>query len=309
MKVTVLSRGGREIVKGGLSVPDDASVEDLQKALHKHNKLWSPSRQRFTQQATSAGSRPPVLEPGKKLSDYFPAATEATVIFKDLGPQIGFRTVFFWEYFGPLALYPLFYFFPGTFYPSSLPAQEAKHPVQTLALAYWSFHYIKRILETYFVHRFSHGTMPVFNLFRNCAYYWIFAVFVSYFVNHPLYTPVPLERARLALACALICQLANFYCHFLLRNLRPPGKKGGYQIPKGFLFEYITCANYTTEILGWLGFNFATQTVAGYLFLLAGTFQMSQWAIAKHKRLRRTFDGQDGRPKYPRRWILLPPVL
>ena len=28
-----------------------------------------------------------------------------------------------------------------------------KHPVQTMALAYWSFHYSKRIFETFLVHR------------------------------------------------------------------------------------------------------------------------------------------------------------
>ena len=28
-----------------------------------------------------------------------------------------------------------------------------KHPVQTMALAYWSFHYAKRIFETFVVHR------------------------------------------------------------------------------------------------------------------------------------------------------------
>lgn len=27
-------------------------------------------------------------------------------------------------------------------------------------------------------HRFSHATMPVFNLFKNCAYYWCFAAYV-----------------------------------------------------------------------------------------------------------------------------------
>lgn len=33
-----------------------------------------------------------------------------------LGLQIGYSTVFFWEYFGPLIVYPLFYALPGVFY-------------------------------------------------------------------------------------------------------------------------------------------------------------------------------------------------
>eukprot|EP00894_Picocystis_sp_ML_P001141 jgi/Pico_ML_1/51658/g234.t1 len=86
-------------------------------------------------------------------------------------------------------VYPLFYFLPEYIYSQWTP-QVTKHPAQTYALVYWSIHYAKRILETFFVHQFSHGTMPIFNLFKNCTYYWGFAAFVSYFINHPLYTPV-----------------------------------------------------------------------------------------------------------------------
>ncbi len=95
-------------------------------------------------------------------------------------------------------------------------------------------------------------------------------------------------------------------CHLILANLRKPGDKG-YKIPKGFLFNYVTCANYTCEVWGWLLFTVATQTVAAGLFIAAGTFQMAVWAKGKHKRLRKQFDGQEGREKYPKRWIMLPP--
>ena len=80
--------------------------------------------------------------------------------------------------------------------------------------------------------------------------------------------------------------ICNFRCHVILANLRPPGQKG-YVIPHGFLFEYITCPNYTMECVGWVLFTIATSTLPALFFGAAGTFQMAQWAIAKHARLRK----------------------
>lgn len=61
-------------------------------------------------------------------------------------------------------------------------------PHNSLAAACYTLHYAKRLLETIFVHRFSHSTMPIANLFKNCTYYWGFTAFVAYHVNHPLFT-------------------------------------------------------------------------------------------------------------------------
>ena len=158
---------------------------------------------------------------------------------------------------------------------------------------------------------FSHCTMPITNLFKNCAYYWGFAAFVSYFVNHPLYTSPPVPMAAALFTLALLCQAANARAHVLLANLRPPGKAGGYAIPRGFPFDVVnvTCANYTFEIYGWILFALATRTFAAVLFIGAGAAQMAVWAAAKHARLRKIFNGQDGAEKYPKRWIMLPPFF
>ena len=84
------------------------------------------------------------------------------------------------------------------------------------------------------------------------------------------------------------CQAGLFSCrcHQILANLRSGGSKE-YKIPEGFAFNYITCANYFFEIWGWLLFGVATQTLAAFLFIAAGGFQMMQWALQKHKRLRK----------------------
>jgi very-long-chain enoyl-CoA reductase len=57
--------------------------------------------------------------------------------------------------------------------------------------------------------------MPIFNLFKNCGYYWGFAAYVAYFVNHPSYT-APSETLSIAcFALAVVAQLSN------LRSVQP----------------------------------------------------------------------------------------
>ncbi|KAH7435214.1 hypothetical protein KP509_06G054900 [Ceratopteris richardii] len=308
MLVTVTSRSGKEVVKGGIQLSENATVKDLKASIHKRTGKLYPERQRLSLPLVSGQTRPTVLDGDKRLCDVFPEGSDHIVILKDLGPQVKYSTLFFFEYVGPLFIYPMFYFLPLYKF-VGLPEKRVIHPVQTYATIYWCFHYFKRIMETFFVHKFSHATSPLSFVFRNCCYYWSFAVFIAYFVNHPYYTPVGETQMYIGFGLGIICQLANFYCHIILKNLRDPKGQGGYQIPRGFLFNYITCANYTTEIYQWLGFNIATQTVAGYSFLVVAAYIMSDWALGKHRRLKKLYDGKEGRVKYPNRFVILPPFL
>jgi very-long-chain enoyl-CoA reductase len=283
---------------GSVELEGMATVDDLKAA---YSNLPA-SRQEWRLVAEPGQKRGKALRSGV-LSE-LGLKSGMSVQLKDLGPQVGYSTVFFWEYFGPILVYAAFYFLQGPIYGKEFAHSET----QDLALIYFVGHYVKRIIETFFVHRFSHATMPIFNLYKNCSYYWAFAGFIAYFINHPLYQSPPQRRVHAALACAVVCQLSNLWCHVIQRNLRKPGEKG-YKIPRGFLFNYVTCANYTAEIYGWLCFNIATQTLWGYIFMAAGAYQMIMWAIAKHKRLRSIFNGKDGMEKYPRRFIILPPFM
>ncbi|GMY14552.1 very-long-chain enoyl-CoA reductase-like [Fagus crenata] len=305
MKVTVISRSSREIIKGGLDINHSATVSDLQDAIYEQCKKYYPSRQRLTLPLhvrfyfVSSILLPIAFNPKKKIEDYYDGKSDhLTVIFKDLGPQVSYRILFFWEYLGPLIIYPIFYYFP-VYQFFGYEGERVIHPVQTHAMYYWCFHYFKRIMETFFVHRFSHATSPLSMCFGIVHIFGLLA--------HSLHT-IDLQM-KIGFGFGLICQIANFCCHLILKNLRSPGGSGGYQIPRGFLFNIVTCANYTTEIYQWLGFNIATQTVPGYVFLVVATFIMTNWALTKHRRLKKLFDGKQGRPKYPRRWVILPPFL
>ena len=99
------------------------------------------------------------------------------------GPQIAWRTVFLIEYAGPILIHPLFYHFAPVLYPAILsvmpfvPAPPTPYPamsqVQTLAYVLNLLHFAKREFETLFIHRFSHGTMPLLNLYKNSSHYWL----------------------------------------------------------------------------------------------------------------------------------------
>eukprot|EP01100_Stratorugosa_tubuloviscum_P010466 TRINITY_DN449_c1_g1_i1.p1 TRINITY_DN449_c1_g1~~TRINITY_DN449_c1_g1_i1.p1 ORF type:complete len:295 (-),score=107.96 TRINITY_DN449_c1_g1_i1:75-959(-) len=291
MSLQVVSTSGRSIATVNFSNFQKATLSELKKNF-KILKGVDENRQRFLIRGETRKSVGEGLLTASGLKD------GDTIIFRDLGPQISWRTVFIVEYLGPLLIYPFFFLQPSFIY-YGLPKSEMQL-VQQIALVCWSFHYFKREFETIFIHRFSHSTMPIFNIFKNSGYYWGSCALVAYFVNHPLFTSPKLLNTQIGLAIFILCEIGNFICHVQLRNLRSEGTTER-KIPRGFLFNLVSCPNYTFEILAWVGFSIMTQTLTAYLFTLIGACQMIVWAIQKHKRYTTEFKD------YPRsRKIIFP---
>ena len=219
----------------------------------------------------------------------------ARFYFKDLGPQIQWKTVFLSEYAGPFFVYLIFYLRPSIIYGTGANTM-LMHKNVHLACGCFLFHYAKRLLETQFIHRFSHGTMPIGNLFKNCTYYWGFSALIAYFINHPLYTPAIYGDIQVyaSLFGFAFCQLGNYSTHVALRDLRPEGSKErkipyAAANPLTWLFNLVSCPNYTYEIGSWLCFTIMTQAFTSGLFTLVGAAQMTAWAVKKHKAYKREF--------------------
>jgi len=119
---------------------------------------------------------------------------------KDLGPQVSWKTVFLVEYVSVLSI-------PGSLVTDTSLGWPVVHPPSDLLLpqvilwwpcttqyastvcvimtpafgttcstaisyvfAFVILHFAKRELETLFVHRFSHATMPIMNIFKKCVF-------------------------------------------------------------------------------------------------------------------------------------------
>jgi len=224
---------------------------------------------------------------------------QSTVYVKDLGPQIAWRTVFIVEYLGPILIHPLVYAIRPYVYPGA--AKEASE-LQKITCLLICLHFIKRELETVFVHRFSAATMPFRNIFKNSFHYWVLAglniaVWI-YAPSAPTARPANAILLYLGLALYTLGELGNFQVHMTLRGLRSTGgtERG---IPQGPLFNLVTCPNYLTETISWI----AVYLVSGLswsvlLFALVSVAQMAQWSKKKENRYRKEFGGKYKKKRY-----------
>ncbi|KAI0327827.1 hypothetical protein GY45DRAFT_1327140 [Cubamyces sp. BRFM 1775] len=268
------------------------TVHDLKKAITAKNPKFHPSRQRLTLK----GESKPLADNTTLKEAGVGDGSEVTV--KDLGPQIGWRTVYLIEYAGPLVIHPLVYHFPRLFFGGAV-----QHSVlQKYVYAAVMLHFIKRELETLFVHRFSHGTMPFRNVFKNSGHYHILSgLLLAYSVYSPTYAAnSPYIRGTIrenpnflwsCLAVWLFAELSNLSTHLTLRSLRPAGTTKR-AIPHGYGFSLVSCPNYFFETVAWTVIAVMTGSYAAWLFLVVGTYQMAVWAIKKHKNYKKEF-GKD----------------
>jgi len=178
-----------------------------------------------------------------------------------------------------------------------------------LGAALWSVHFARRIAESAFVHRYSKASIAPADYVTEYIYYWGFAAWIAWSLTDAAKAPALLPVQLLGLAWFALAEAGNARAHLMLRALRTPGGREK-AIPRGFLFERVSCPHYLFEILSWAGFNLVTQTWAGVAFMLVGAGILVAWAQSRHVAYRKEFDGQDGRELYPvQRRALVPFVF
>ncbi|EOQ99013.1 hypothetical protein E3P92_03385 [Wallemia ichthyophaga] len=302
MKLTILSTTSKpsNIFPLNVDLSDGSTLLSLKLKIHKSVPNFSPSRQRL-----SNVNKEPLKDDSASLS-HLNIHNGDILYIKDLGPQVSWTTVFLVEYAGPLLIHPFFYHLSTLIYRKHFTHSNMQALAYTLIL----IHFFKREFETIFIHRFSNSTMPFLNIFRNSAHYHLLSgLLIAIAIYGPWYSLEALKHSHrsnpsyLAAWSAfwLFCQISNLITHLKLRNLRPPGTKER-NIPTGYGFDLVSCANYFFEIGSWVAILGITGSWAVAIFLLVSAFTMAKWAKKKDALYRKQFGD-----KYPKnRRILIP---
>jgi len=97
--------------------------------------------------------------------------------------------------------------------------------------------------------------------------------------------------------------LANQISDTILIHLRKPGEVG-YKIPRGFLFEYVSCPNHLSEIVQWFGFAMMAWNYPASIFFIWTLANLLPRSSKHHRWYRNYFENYPKKRKalVPKTW-------
>ena len=132
---------------------------------------------------------------------------------------------------------------------------------QFVVLACLFVHFVKRLLESWFLHKYSGLMNPLAAMAVSC-FYSLTTFFPTCFNRQPVGDIDPLFYAGLGLF--FIGETLNFVHHKILADLRQTSV--AYMIPRGGLFDFVACPHYLFEIVSWFGLALIFRHYSMFLF-------------------------------------------
>jgi protein-S-isoprenylcysteine O-methyltransferase Ste14 len=167
-----------------------------------------------------------------------------------------------------------------------------REPVALAFFLLWQLHYVPRAVIDPLRARHGAKALPVVVALMGACFnvvngglqggwlFWIGPARTSDWLVGPAF----LAGTGLFLAGIVINRSADA----ALRALRPAGE-AGYFIPRGGLYERVSCPNYLGEIVQWLGWALATWSLPGLAFAVWTIANLLPRALAHHRWYRERF--------------------
>ncbi|MDR2971179.1 MAG: DUF1295 domain-containing protein [Bacteroidales bacterium] len=173
--------------------------------------------------------------------------------------------------------------------------------VPLVFLLFFQSHYIQRTLIFPFLIK-GKGRMPIGIMSMGISFNILNAMMQGYWIFHVAYIQVPqalfvqedtnwfCKWQFILGSCLFIAgYIINLRSDYIIRHLRKDPKDTKHYFPKGFMFNYVTSANYLGELIEWLGFAILTWSVSGLVFFIWTFANLVPRAHAIHKRYKQVF--------------------
>ena len=163
--------------------------------------------------------------------------------------------------------------------------------VPLVLLALWELHYLNRAFVYPFRRRGGDKPMPASVVALGFGFNVVNAYLNARWLSHfARYDVAWLGSARFLGGAALFVVgfAVNQHADEVLRRLRSDGD-GGYKIPRGGLYRFVSAPNYLGEILEWTGFALASWSPAGAAFAVWTAANLAPRARANHRWYRQRF--------------------
>ena len=169
--------------------------------------------------------------------------------------------------------------------------RHASETVPVVLAALWLFHYGYRTAVFPFMIRTAGKRIVLAIVGMGFVFNVLNAYVISRWISHlgSYDSDWPTEGRFLV---GVVLFIVGFVIHFTsdraLIRLRGPGETG-YRVPRGRLFDQVTCPNYLGEMIEWAGFAVATWSFPGLAFAIFTVANVGPRAFANRRWYRRTF--------------------
>lgn len=212
----------------------------------------------------------------------------------DWGPMIANKWGWFWMELPAFLLFPLLV----------IMGPREKDFLSWFLVGLWSLHYFNRTIIFPFRLRTSGKKMPVLIVASAVLFNGTNGALNGYYLGH--IAPVDVEFFSITVLLGSLIfffgLVTNQIADTKLINLRK--NSDGYQVPRKWLFEYISCPNHFGEIIQWIGFAVVAWSLPALTFAIWTLCNLVPRALNHHDWYHETFSDYPDKRKavFPLLW-------
>ena len=172
----------------------------------------------------------------------------------------------------------------------ALLGSSEKNEVSYFLIGIWVLHYTNRTLIFPFKLKTKNKKMPIIIVGSAVFFNGVNGFLNGYFLGYmqpELFDPTSIHVV-LGVLVFFTGMAVNRWADRSLIALRE--KKQGYEVPKGGLFEYISCPNHFGEIIEWFGFAIIAWNLPAFTFAIWTFCNLSPRSLNHHEWYQDKFD-------------------